>query len=99
MQTNNLDEIKKTLAKEKDKLSEKFGVAEIGVFGSTVSGNSSKESDIDILVDFKKPIGLFKFVELENYLSEKLGRKVDLVSKKGIKPYIKENILNSTVYV
>jgi len=99
MQENNLDKIKTILEKEKSKLSDIYGVSEIGIFGSYVSGDFSKKSDIDILVDFEKPIGLLKFIELENYLSNKLGRKVDLVSKRGIKPYIKKNILNSTVFV
>lgn len=80
-------------------MSDEYGVSEMGVFGSVVSGNLTNKSDIDILVDFKKPIGLLKFVQLENYLSNKLGRRVDLVSKGGIKPYIKKGIINSTVYV
>ena len=94
-----MDKIKTILEKEKGRLSDKYGVSEIGIFGSYATGDFSKKSDIDILVDFNKPIGLFKFVELENYLSYQLGSKVDLVSKRGIKPYIKKNILNSTVYV
>lgn len=99
MQVNSLDKVKTILKEEKNTLSGKYGVSEIGVFGSFISGDSTDKSDIDILVDFKKPIGLLKFVQLENYLSNKLGRKVDLVSKKGIKPYIKKGIINSTVYV
>lgn len=99
MQANSLDKTKAILKKEKSNLSDKYDVSEIGVFGSCVSGDFTNKSDIDILVDFKKPIGLFKFVELENYLSDKLGKRVDLVNKKGIKPYIKTSILNSTVYV
>lgn len=99
MKKNNLDKIKTILEKEKSKLSDKYGVSEIGIFGSYAYGDFSKKSDIDILVDFKKPIGLLKFLELENYLSDRLEKRVDLVSKSGIKPYIKKNILNSTVYV
>src|SRR3989344_1786477 len=99
MQASSLNKVKTILKKEKGNLSDKYGVSEIGVFGSYVSGDFSKKSDIDILVDFKRPIGLLKFVELEGYLRNKLGKKVDLVSKGGIKPYIKEGILRSTVYV
>lgn len=99
MKADTLDKIKEIIEKEKGKLSDKYGVSEIGVFGSCASGDFSKKSDIDILVDFEKPIGLLKLIELENYLSSGLGRKVDLVSKSGIKAYIKKNILNSTVYV
>lgn len=80
-------------------LTKEYKVKKIGVFGSFVFGDNQKGSDIDILVEFTRPIGLFEFVELENYLSDKLGRKVDLVSKDGLKKYIKKDILNSTVYV
>ncbi len=98
MKTNSLTEIKKILTDEKRNLDYKYGVSKIGVFGSFVFGDFRKNSDIDILVEFKKPVGLFKFIELENYLSEKLGKKVDLVSKDGLKKYIKRDILESTIY-
>jgi uncharacterized protein len=52
-----------------------------------------------VLVTFYETIGLFTFVELENYLSDTLGVKVDLVMKDGIKPRLKERILSEAVYV
>jgi predicted nucleotidyltransferase len=73
-------------------------VKEIGVFGSFVRGESKKGSDVDILVEFEEPIGLFEFMDLEEYLTNLLGRKVDLVSKKALKPYIGEYI-RKVVYV
>lgn len=83
----------------KDELRQKFEVKEIGIFGSYVRGEQKKKSDVDVLVTFYETIDLFKFVELENYLSDILGVKVDLVMKEGIKPRLKERILSEAVYV
>ncbi len=71
-----------------------YGVSEIGIFGSHVRGESSADSDIDILVEFDRPIGFFKFLEFEERLSKWLGTKVDLVTKNALKPHIGQNILN-----
>ena len=98
MKTTAFNDIKEIITREKPKLFEEYSVSKIGVFGSFAFGDYKDTSDIDILVEFKKPIGLFKFIELENYLTEKLHRKVDLVSKNGLKKYIKRDILSSTVY-
>lgn len=98
MKTNTLIKIKSIIKSEKPTLCEKYGVTKIGIFGSYSFGDFKKNSDVDILVEFKEPISLFKFMKLEDYLSYKLGKKVDLISKNGIKKYIKKNILSSTVY-
>lgn len=98
MKTNTLKQIKSAINTEKLVLREKYGVTKIGIFGSYSFGDFKKNSDVDILVEFKEPISLFKFMKLEDYLSCKLGKKVDLVSKNGIKKYIKKDILSSTVY-
>jgi len=96
---NTMNLVTKTLSKEKDTLSKKYNVSEIGVFGSVVRGEDTKDSDIDILVSFSEPIGLFEFMGMENYLAKKLGKKVDLVSKKALKPNIGKRILSEVVYV
>ena len=95
----NFEEIKSILNEHKKELEEKYGVKEIGIFGSFVRGEVRGGSDIDILVEFERPIGLFKFLELEEYLSALLGVKVDLVSKKALKPHIGEHILKEVVMV
>jgi len=92
-------EIKKTLSEEKNTLSKKYGIERIDLFGSFIRGEQDKKSDIDILVDFKEPVGLFTFVEIEEYLEKKLGRKVDLVSRKALKPTIGKYILREVLYV
>jgi hypothetical protein len=95
-----IEEIKEILTEHKGELRERFKVREIGVFGSYVRGEQKKKgSDIDILVEFEEPIGLFEFMDLEEYLSNLLGSKVDLVSRKALKPRIGEYILKEVVYV
>lgn len=86
------------LAGHKGELRERFNIKTIGVFGSIVKGKQHTRSDIDVLVEFEKPVGLFDFMALEEYLSSLLGAKVDLVSKKALKPKIGERILSEVVY-
>ncbi len=64
-----------------------------GVFGSFARGEEKPESDIDILVRFNKPIGLFDFIGLEQELSGNLKRKVDLVTENALSPYIKDSVM------
>jgi len=94
-----IEEIKGKLEELKPILKEKFKVKSIGVFGSYVRGEQKKRSDVDILVEFEEPVGLFEFMELEEYLSNSLGAKVDLVSKKALKPRIGERILGEVIYI
>ncbi len=83
----------------KPELKEKFKVKTVGFFGSYVRGEQKKTSDLDILVDFYETISLFKFIELEDFLSQQLGVKVDLVMRDALKPRIKNSILNEAIYV
>jgi len=72
------------------------------VFGSFARGDQNAESDIDISVELnhdKVPVGLFEFAGMQFYLEDLLGRKVDLVTKTGIKPMIKDRILSQLVIV
>jgi predicted nucleotidyltransferase len=95
------EEIKRTLMQHKTELKRKFKVKTIGVFGSYVRGEQKQGSDVDILVEFDEDaeIGFFKFLDLEEFLSRKLGVKVDLVTKNALKPYIGERILQEVVMV
>ncbi len=95
----NVEDIKRALSSNKAELRLKFKVKDIGVFGSYVRGEQKRASDVDVLVEFKEPVGLFEFVALENYLSDLLGVKVDLVSKKALKPHIGKRILQEVVMV
>lgn len=82
-------------------LSEKYNVTRIGVFGSYIRNEQKENSDLDVLIDLdpSSSIGLLKFMEMENYLSDALGVKVDLVMKEGLKPRIGKTILNEVVYL
>lgn len=85
-----LSEIKETLKSHKSRLSSKYGLNNIAIFGSYGRGQQTKDSDVDILVDFNKPIGI-EFIDLADELERLLKIKVDLVSKNGVKPdYLKQ---------
>jgi len=96
---HSLDNIKEIIEKHRKELREQYGVNDIGIFGSFVRRETREGSDVDILVQFEKPIGFFKFLELEEYLSNLIGIKVDLVSRKALKPYIGRYILEEVVTV
>ena len=90
--------IKKVLAQLKPELIEKYNISSIGLFGSIVRDDFSKDSDIDIIVDFSKPIGI-EFVDLADLIEKKLKKSVDLVSKKGLKPKYFNAIESEIIYV
>ncbi len=94
----NLKEIKKLLEYCKQKLSDKYPIKSIGIFDSIVIGDATEVSDIDILVEFDKPIGL-DFVLLGGELEDILGVKVDLVTPNAIKPRMFEYIKQDLIYV
>ena len=95
----NKDEIKKRINTQLPLLRDKYHIKNLGIFGSVVRGDHKAGSDIDILVEFNYPIGFFDFIRLENFLSQTLNRKVDLISKKALKPAIKKDILKEVIYV
>lgn len=94
-----LKEIIELLRQHKGEIESRFKVQELGVFGSYVQGRARKGSDLDVLVTFREPVGLFVFLDLEEYLEKLTGIKVDLVSKKALKPRIGERILKEVIYV
>ncbi len=89
----NLTDVKKILNAQLPFLHEKYKVSQIGIFGSFVRNEQRIDSDIDILVDFDGKIDLFDLLDLEEYLALILGRKIDLVTRKTLKPYIGKRIL------
>lgn len=93
------EEILKILVRELPNLKEKYHIKSLGIFGSYVRGERTKKSDIDILVEFDEAPSLLKFIELENYLSDTLGAKVDLVMKDALKPAIGKRILREVIKV
>lgn len=80
-------------------LAQRYGVAVVGVFGSYVRGEARPESDLDLLVDFLRPVSLLELVGAELYLSEVLGIKVDLVPRRSLRPELRDVILSQAVPV
>ena len=80
-------------------LSDRYNVQELGVFGSYARYEEHDDSDLDILVTFSETPSLLKFIELENYLSDVFGVKVDLVMKDSLKPEIGKQILEEVMQV
>ena len=86
------EEIKEILSEHKEEIREKYGVVILGVFGSYARGEQKETSDVDILIEIERPIGL-KFFELWDELEKLLGCEVDLVREKLLREEIKSDIL------
>jgi predicted nucleotidyltransferase len=93
-----LNAIKQILTQLKPELRQKYFVNSIGLFGSIVRDDFTDQSDIDIIVDFSRPVGI-EFIDLANYIESKLSKKVDLVSRKGVKPKYYHQIESEIIYV
>jgi len=78
---------------------EHLGVKSLALFGSTARNEATASSDVDILVEFNRSVGLFEFVHLKILLEEMLNRKVDLVTQDALHPALRERILNEAIYV
>jgi len=87
------------LQENKTQLKENYQLAKIGVFGSFARNEQNTQSDIDIIVEFEKTPGMIKFIQLEEYLSNVLNNKVDLVTVHSINSTIKEQILKEAIFV
>ncbi|MGY4539051.1 putative nucleotidyltransferase [Mucilaginibacter sp. UYNi724] len=93
-----LNNIKETLTLFKEELVQRYPIATLRLFGSVVRDDFTEKSDIDIIVEFNRPIGI-EFVTLADELENKLQRKVDLVSRRGIKDKYLKVIDPEIVYV
>lgn len=92
------NQILRTLTDLKPILYKDYSVKRIGLFGSFSDDSNTDESDIDLLVEFEKPVG-WKYFSLEIYLENIFGRKIDLVTQNALKEQIKDNILSQVKYV
>jgi predicted nucleotidyltransferase len=93
------EEIKEIIQRHKEELRKEYGVTVIGIFGSYVRGEQGDQSDLDILIELERPMGFVRFIKLENLFTRLIGIKVDLVTKKALKPYIGQRILQEVQYV
>lgn len=99
MTMKDIESVRKKLADHKADLASRFGIRQLGIFGSYARGQQKKGSDIDLLVTYKKTPGFFGLVRAENYLSELLGIKVDLVIDEDLHPAIAKRISKEVVAV
>ena len=95
----NREEVIQKLKEVKPLLREEFGVVKIGLFGSVARGESSKESDVDILIEKEKPLSLIRFVRMKLLLEKRLGKKVDLISLEGLREELREEVEKEVIYV
>jgi uncharacterized protein len=94
-----LTAIKKIIRDHKTLLRDRYNINRIGVFGSYARGDTHSGSDVDVLVEFSEPISLIQLVSLENYLTDIVGLKVDVVPKDDIRKELKDTILKDAVFV
>jgi predicted nucleotidyltransferase len=94
-----LETLQILLKQQKDIFRQRYRITEVGIFGSYARGEQTATSDVDVLVDYEQAPPLSKLVELQEYLSDLVGMPVDVVTKKGLKPRIREQILAEVVYV
>ena len=86
--------------KQKDaELTKRFGVESLSLFGSVARNEATQTSDVDLLVEFNRPVGYFGLFALQDYLEKLLGCSVDLGTPDSLKPYIKERIVGELIRV
>lgn len=92
-------EVVSTLQAHGTALHERFGVARLTLFGSVARDEAGPASDVDLLVEFDKPVGLLSFLELQRHLEILLGRAVDLGTARSLKPRIRTRVMSEAVHV
>lgn len=87
------------LKQKNAELTQKFGVKSLLLFGSLARNEATSSSDVDLLVEFNRPVGYFGLFALQDYLEKILGCSVDLGTPESLKPYMKERILGEIIHV
>ncbi len=90
------DELIRILGEHRSEL-DAHGVQSLALFGSMARDEAGPESDVDLLVEYSRPVGLFEVVDLKEYLEKLLGRRVDLVLREDLKPRIRDRILGEAI--
>ena len=93
------DDVLATLRRALPELRRHWPIRSLAVFGSMARGEAGADSDLDVLVEFEEPIGLSSFLGLEDRLTVITGRRVELVSRQALKPYIGRQVLREAVPV
>jgi len=93
------DDVLIKLKEQRQELTERYGIASLFLFGSVARDEARPDSDIDLLVEFKQPIGLFQFIELQQQLEALLGCKVDLGTKRSLKVQFNDQVFQEAIRV
>ena len=92
-----IEEIKNIIDINKNYFEEKYYVDKFLLFGSYAKNQQTSESDIDLLVSFTKPVDMFEFMDLQDYLANLFGKKIDLGTSNSLKKFVKEKILKEAI--
>ncbi len=93
------DIVLQTLKQKNAELTNKFGVKSLLLFGSVARNESTSTSDVDLLVEFNRPVGYFGLFALQDYLEKLLGCPVDLRTSDSLKPYMRERVMEELIRV
>ena len=97
MSENDLDAIVGTLRAAMPELKRRWPIRSLGIFGSFARGDAGATSDLDVLVEFERAVGISTFFGLESELCSLTGRSVDLVSRAALKPYIGRSVMRDLI--
>src|SRR5215211_4720540 len=87
------------LRQKNTELTKKFGVKSLSLFGSVAKNEATSASDVDLLVEFNRPVGYFGLFALQDYLEDLLGCPVDLGTPNSLKPYLRERVMGDLIHV
>ena len=87
------------LRQKNAELRNQFSVKSLSLFGSVARNEASSISDVDLLVEFSRPVGYFGLFALQDYLENLLGCPVDLGTPDSLKPYLRERVLGNLIHV
>lgn len=90
------EDVQRRLSEQRAELAD-LGVRSLEIFGSVARGEAALESDVDLLVVFDRPIGLFHFFRVQRRLEQILGCRVDLVMRDAVKPQLRDRIFREAV--
>jgi predicted nucleotidyltransferase len=91
------NEVTKILKEQKTFLTKNYFVKKVSIFGSYARNEEAPESDVDLLVEFSRPVG-FEFLDLKDYLENVLNKPVDLITVNAVKPSMRKAILGEVQY-
>jgi predicted nucleotidyltransferase len=93
------DVVLEILKQKNAELTKQFGVKFLLLFGSVARNEATSASDVDLLVEFSRPVGYFGLFALQDYLESLLGCPVDLGTPDSMKPAIREQIMGAAIHV